>query len=145
MDNSTMQDLMGVYGDQLAPHLFQALVSHLDAAVGTPRQNLIVRTRNDADIPLAYRGTRYFSVVHVARSRPVIFAGAIEMNPQKQPVPVIRFLDDNPALRQIPEEHKFEYRKGNWTNVHLSQDTIGILPDLFHSEIDDYLQRYDLS
>ena len=140
MDDSTIQDLMGVYGNSLEPQLFQTFVDHLDADVSLHTRTLIIRTRNDTGSPLGY-----FSLVHASKSKPVIFAGAIEQNFEKRSVPAIRFMNSNPVLHQVPDEFEFEYRKPNLTNVQLSKDTINSLPDLFRSEINDYLRRHDLS
>jgi hypothetical protein len=136
----TLQDLMKIFDGNLNLQVFQSLVAHLDAVIGLHGRTLLIRTRNDHGLQLGY-----FSVVHLGRAKPVIFAGALESRAENERVSAIRFLNTNPELRHIPQSHKFEYRKGDWTNVEVSESTITQLPSLFRSEIDAYLQRYDLS
>ncbi len=138
MNNPNLHDLIvAVYADTLEPALAEDLARDLEDAINPHSQALEVTTKQ-------YQGTRYFSVVHTARKRPVIFAGAVEQDSKKRRVPVVRFVDHNPILSQIPDDYKFEYRKGKWTNVELAKTTINFFPSLFQTEITEYLRQYSL-
>src|SRR6266852_2163026 len=130
MDNLTRHDIRNVFSGALQSALFDRMVVHLDVAAKLlPKDFLRVRTRNDRQKPLEYpRGTYYFSFVHsecIGPRIPVIFAGAIEKNRNKQNrlTPAIRFRNGNPILHIVPQQFKFPYRKGGWVNVALVEAT----------------------
>lgn len=139
MDEQTMRDIQQVFDGKIEPQTFDKFCDTLDSAISENVDAIILRTRNEAGDVLKYQGTQYFSVVSIIRPKPVIFAAALESDPQKNGVPAIRFRDANTHLSSVPANFKFPYRKPNWTCVMIVPETIDQLEHLMRKEIRTYI------
>jgi hypothetical protein len=145
MNDNTRRDLHGIFGNSLTDSLFTRLIEHLDQAVQIHPDSITVKTRNDKNQILKFQGITYFSLVYTLREKPVITAGAVEKEPKKGRVPVMRFRDTNSALRSISSDYKFPYKKPNWTNVEIRSETIELFPALLRTEVNDFFSKFGSS
>lgn len=143
MNENTRRDLHTIFGNSLTDSLMTRLVEHLDQAVQIHPDSIAVKTRNEKNQILKFQGITYFSLVYRLREKPVITAGAVEKEPKKSPVPVMRFRDTNSALRSISIDHKFPYKKPNWTNVEIRSETIELFPELLRTEVNDFFSKFE--
>jgi hypothetical protein len=137
------RDIRIIYGSALADDLLDLLIDHLQSFVDRNPQTVLNTMGVRGDI-LEYSGTQYFKVLHQARPRPVVFAGAIEHREKNRKVPAVRFSDDNPSLGNIPPQLLFPYRKNNYTNVELTEATIGVLPALLESQLRLFIDKHQI-
>jgi hypothetical protein len=145
MNIGTRIDLQSrVYKDQLKPvELFNKLIEILDSLETKYSERALLRTRDDEKELLHSSSTNYFTYIEPSKKdKPdTIFAGALEKPPRGNRAPVIRVRSSNQFLAKIPSLFKFPFereRNPEWTNIIVSSNTIEVLKEILHSEVESY-------
>jgi hypothetical protein len=141
MIQSQIDDLQEIFNNHIGTYIFDVLVETLDSFLAAHPAEVILKTRNDQGLILSFGNVKYFSLISPAKAKPVICAGAAEPNYRKNPIPVIRFSNSNPRLREIPHSSLFPYSKPGWTYVHLHGETILALPHLLEEQLNIFYER----
>ena len=141
MNDTTRTDLDTIFGNSLPDSLKGRLIECLDRAIQIYPDSVAIKTRNDKGGILKFQGTTYFSLVYKLKESPVIAAGAVEKGLDNRPTPVIRFRNANSVLQAVSLNHKFPYKKPNWTNVEISDETIDLFPALLRIEISEFFSK----
>lgn len=148
MEENIRDDLrLLIYGSTLSPQSIQdQFFKILDSIESEYNPRAILRTRNKENKILTSGGRNYFTFVEKSdKDKPeVIFAGTLDKGPRNSKTPVVRVLDSNPLLANIPAMFKFPFageRSPTWTNVIISAATIDLLKELLETEITKYISK----
>jgi hypothetical protein len=145
MNMVTKYDLQNqIYGGMIKPvEIFVEFIKILDSIDSVYSNRAQLRTRGIDNKILHSSSIKYFTYVESSdKEKPeTIFAGAIETPPRSSKVPVVRVRTGNRHLIEVPNKLIFPFereRNPGWTNIVISSDTIAILENILHLEVENY-------
>jgi hypothetical protein len=138
MTNLTLQDLQDIFGATTSQFPFEKFKDILDKLLIDNSLIPSLETRNRNGQLRKYKGEYYFSLK--IGSGNVLFGGN-ENSPNGKSVPTIKIYKNNRILNKVPLEFTFpsqDDRSPNRICIILSPETIDVIFDIMHEEIEEY-------
>ncbi len=146
MDEETVNDLRAIYGNSLPDDLLGRFIQALRKWWDGHQRVVDISTRGNSGDIVSFDDIQYFRIWHRRIcNRRVVFAGGVEPSPRNGRQPVVRFIDTNRFLQDVPEVQRFPFtrpRNPGWTCVMITPQNVQLFNNLADEQLQWFESRY---